>query len=382
MSDRVLEGVRVLDLTRLLPGPYASQLLADHGADVVKIEDPEMGDYARYMDPEVDGTGALFSAFNRGKRSLALDLSREDGQDVLYRLVEECDVLLEGFSPGTMESLGAAPADLLPHNDSLIYCSISGYGQDGSYASRPGHDLTYAGYVGLVDMTRSGPEAPPAIPGVPITDMAGGLQAAYRIVCSLLARELGNDYENVLDISLAESALSFMQVVHTMAMAGQEPRPGETLLTGEYPCYGVYPTQDDHYVTLSALEPKFWEAFCREVDREDLLELHLSDEEAERERLADELTALFRSRTRDEWERTLGDADVMVGSVLEPSEVVENEHFLERGVFDLEEYRVNLIGGDTPTMSWPKMGEHSETILEEAGYSDEDVRMLREDGVI
>lgn len=378
----MLEGVRVLDLTRLLPGPYATQLLADHGADVVKIEDPEVGDYARYMEPEVDGTGALFSAFNRGKRSLTLDLSQSEGQNVLHRLVRECDVLLEGFSPGTMESLGGAPSDLLSVNDSLIYCSISGYGQDGPYADRPGHDLTYAGYVGLVDMTRSGSDALPAIPGVPITDMAGGLQAAYRIVCSLLARELGNDYDHVLDVSLAESALSFMQVVHTAAIAGEDPRPGETLLTGEYPCYGVYPTKDDHYVTLSALEPKFWEAFCREAGREDLMDLHLSEEPSEREYLAGELTSLFRSRTRDEWEESLGDADVMVGSVLEPSEVVEDEHFLERGVFDFDEYRVGLGGGNGDSRSWPEMGEHSEGILREVGYSAEDVRDLKENEII
>jgi crotonobetainyl-CoA:carnitine CoA-transferase CaiB-like acyl-CoA transferase len=378
----MLEGIRVLDLTRLLPGPYATQLLADHGADVVKIEDPEVGDYARYMDPEVDGTGALFSAFNRGKRSLTLDLSKDEGREVLRRLVRESDVLIEGFSPGTMESLGGAPTDLIPLNESLIYCSISGYGQDGPYASRPGHDLNYAGYVGLVDMTRARSDDPPALPGVPITDLAGGLEAAYRIVCSLLARELDNEYENVLDVSLAEAALSFMQVVHTTAMAGEDPRPGETLLTGEYPCYGIYPTEDNHYVTLSALEPKFWEAFCREVDREDLLDLQLSEKTSEREYLADELTSLFRSRTRDEWEESLGDADVMVGSVLKPSEVVENEHFLERGLFDFEEYRVDLGKRTDDARPWPEMGEHNDSILGEAGYSDEDVRTLKKEGVV
>ncbi len=382
MSDRKLDGIRVLDLTRLLPGPYATQLLADHGADVVKIEDPEVGDYARYMEPTVNGTGALFSTFNRGKRSMTLDLSEPRGQEILHRLVQDCDVLIESFRPGTMESLGGAPSDLISRNNSLIYCSISGYGQDGPYADRPGHDLNYAGYVGLVDMTRSGPEAPPAIPGVPITDLAGGLQAAYRIVSSLLARELGNDYENVLDVSLAESALSFMQVVHTVALAGEDPRPAETLLTGEYPCYGIYPTKDDHYVTLSALEPKFWEAFCREVEREDLLDLHLSEENADREYLAEELTSLFRSRTRDEWEDFLGGSEVMVGSVLKPSEVVENEHFLERGIFDLEESRVNLDREEHDRRHWPEMGEHNEDVLSEVGYSNDTVRTLEEEGIL
>lgn len=379
----MLEGVRILDLSRLLPGPYASQLLTDQGADVVKVEEPGLGDYARYMEPEVDGVGAMFSTFNRGKRSVTLDLSTDRGTSLFHELARDADVVLESFSPGTVDSLGVGPGDLLEENGDLIYCSISGYGQDGPYASRPGHDLTYAGYVGLLDMTRSGSEDPPAIPGVPVADLASGLQAAYRIVTVLLARELGNDFENHLDVSMAEAALSFMQVVTSETMAGEEPRPGETILTGKYPCYGIYPTADDRFVSLSALEPQFWSAFCEAVNRPDLEELHLSDEETERKQLSEELTDLFRARTLSEWEETLGDEDVMVGSVLEPKEVAENEHFRARGVLDPVEFRVNLSGDcSTEAQDWPELGEHTEEILKELEVSDADLGELRKADVI
>lgn len=383
MSDGELDGVRVLDLTRLLPGPYASQLMADQGADVIKVEEPDLGDYARYMEPHVDGVGALFSTFNRGKRSITLDLSTDRGRELLHRLAENADVVMEGFSPGTVDSLGVGPGDLREQNGDLIYCSISGYGQDGPYADRPGHDLAYAGYVGLLDMTRSGPGDPPAIPGVPVTDMAAGLQAAYRVVTALLSRELGNDYDAHLDVSMAESALSLMQVVNAEAMAGQNPRPGETPLTGKYPCYGIYPTSDDRYVTLSALEPKFWSAFCDAVGRPELEELHLSEEEGERERLAEGLTELFRSRSLEEWEDELGDEDVMVGSVLKPNEAVENEHFLARGVLDVEECRVNLSGDTSDTAGgWPDLGEHNAEVLGILGVTPSEVQDLAEAGVV
>jgi alpha-methylacyl-CoA racemase len=272
--------------------------------------------------------------------------------------------------------------DLSEVNEELIYCSISGYGQDGPFADRAGHDLNYEGYAGFLDMTRSRLDQAPAIPGVPVADLAAGLQAGYQIVSSLLGRELGNDYDRYLDVSMAESALSLTQVVLAAALAGEDPRPGETLLTGKYPCYGIYPTRDDKYVTLSALEPKFWLNFCEAVDRPELEELHLSEDASQRTKLRDELEALFRTKPRDEWEDQLGDEDVMVGAVLEPSEVVETDHFLERDAIDTEEYRVNLVGNsDTEKRDWPEKGEHTEEVLSGCGYSRDELNTLRNEEV-
>jgi crotonobetainyl-CoA:carnitine CoA-transferase CaiB-like acyl-CoA transferase len=357
--------------------------LADQGADVIKIEEPDVGDYARYMEPYIDGTGSIFSTVNRGKRSISLDLSDEPGQEVLRRLASNADVVVEGFRPGVMESLNVSYDDLSALNEDLIYCSISGYGQDGPFADRAGHDLNYEGYAGFLDMTRSRLDRAPAIPGVPVADLAAGLQAGYQIVGALLGRELGNDYERYLDVSMAESALSLTQVVLAAALAGEDPRPGETLLTGKYPCYGIYPTRDDKYVTLSALEPKFWSNFCEAVERPDLEELHLSEEASQRTKLRGELETLFRTKSRDEWEDKLGDEDVMVGAVLEPSEVVETDHFLERDTINTEEYRVNLVGGsDSEKRDWPEKGEHTEEVLSESGYSSEELNRLRDEGIV
>lgn len=382
MSDDLLDGVRVLDLSRLLPGPYATQILADHGADVIKIEEPQLGDYARYMEPYVDGVGLIFGAVNRGKRAMTLDLTAEAGREVLYALVETADVLVEGFSPGTVGSMEIDYETLSGINDQLVYCSLSGYGQTGPYRDRPGHDLNYEGYTGFLDMTRSDPGDKPSVPGFPVADMAGGLTAVQEIVTALLGRELGNSSGRYLDVSIAEAMLSFSQVVSSEALAGNEPRPGETLLTGKYPCYGIYEAADGKYVTLSALEPKFWSRFCRLVDREDLEDLHLSDDPAERRELREALTTLFKQRNRDDWEESLGDEGVMVGSVLEPREAVDNVHFRDRGDVLPEEGRISLRGAASGKKDWPEKGEHNREILSTLGYDDQTIEEYRANSVI
>lgn len=377
-SESNLGGIRVLDLTRLLPGPYATQVLADHGADVIKIEEPQLGDYARYMEPYVDDVGLIFSAVNRGKRAMTLDLTTDEGRSVLNRLVEDADVLVEGFSPGTTDKLGIGYEALSEVNPDLVYCSISGYGQSGPYRDRAGHDLNYQGYTGFLDMTREDSEDKPSVPGFPIGDMASGLTAAQEIVTALLARELGNARGQYLDVSIAESMLAFSQVISAEALAGSSPRPGETLLTGKYPCYGIYEASDGKYVTLSALEPKFWSQFCSLLDREDLEDLHLSDDPEERRELRQELRDLFQTRTRDEWESELGDEGAMVGSVLEPEEVVENPHFESRDDIRRDEFRISLRAGSKPKQDWPAKGEHNRQILQSLGYDSETIEDFEE----
>ncbi|MFC5969781.1 CaiB/BaiF CoA transferase family protein [Halomarina salina] len=404
-----LTDVRVLDLTRLLPGPYATQLLADLGADVVKVEDTGAGDYARHMPPMVDGVGAVFDGVNRGKRSVAIDLKTDAGREAFYALVEDADAVVESFRPGVVERLGVDYDTLSDHNDDLVYVSVTGYGQTGPLADRAGHDLNYVGRAGLLDMTREDEEAAPAVPGYQIGDLGGGLFAAFSVVSGLLSREFG-DGGSYVDVSMADVVLSFGQAHAaeafqaapsgekdggeagtTSSEAGGEhagPRPGETPLTGAYPWYDVYEAADG-YVTLAALEPQFWEAFCEAVDRQDLVEYHGTEDDAERTALREELGVIFAERTRDEW------ADLGPQTTVEPvqsiAEAVDDDSFRERVV---------VGGGDGDSGARPRLGfpavcdrpdtdesspghgEHTDAVLEAVGYDTGTLTTLREEGVI
>lgn len=382
-----LDGVRVLDLTRLLPGPYATQLLADAGADVIKIEDTDSGDYARHMPPVTDsGVGAVFDGVNRGKRSVALDLKTDGGRDAFYRLLDDSDVVFEGFRPGVAERLGIDYDSVREHKPSIIYCSLSGYGQSGPLAERAGHDLNYVGRAGLLDMTREDESSKPQIPGYPVADMAGGLFAAFAIVGALCSRELGNSDGEYIDVAMADVALSFSQVVAPQALAGENPRPGATPLTGDFPWYDTYETADGSYVTLAALEPKFWQSFCETVEREDLVSEHMNTDPATMQALREELESIFRERTREEWEN-IGDGATVDG-VYTPREAVEAAQFNERGVIRRDVDQAPRIGfpavSDTPETdeSIPAHGEHTDAVLRSIGYDQRMLEQLRKTGAI
>ncbi|SEQ90706.1 CaiB/BaiF CoA transferase family protein [Natrinema salaciae] len=384
-----LDSVRVLDLSRLLPGPYATQLLADAGADVVKVEDTDAGDYARYTPPTTDrDVGALFDSVNRGKRSIALDLKSSAGRTAFYRLVAEADVVFEQFRPGVADRLEIDYETLTAHNDELVYCSLSGYGQTGPDAERAGHDLNYVGVAGLLDMTREDESMAPQIPGYQIGDLGGGLFAAFSIVGGLLSRELGNGGEYI-DVAMTDVVASFSQAVAHEALTGGDPRPGETALTGKYPWYDVYETDDDRYVTLAALEPKFWAAFCEAVGREDLADLHGTDDPAELAAVREELEALFANRSRDAWLEALSD-ETMVGPVCTPAEAVEHPQLEARGLVERPEDAPPRIGfpaagssvPESHDESVPDHGEHTDELLAAAGYDEADRDELRENGAI
>lgn len=385
-----LDGIRVLDLSRLLPGPYATQLLADAGADVVKVEDTDAGDYARVMPPYTDdGTGVIFDAVNRGKRSVALDLKREAGREAFMRLAETADVVFEQFRPGVVDRLGVDYESVVEHNDDVIYCSLSGFGQNGPEADRVGHDLNYVGMAGLLDLTREDDDARPQIPGYPIGDMAGGLFAAFSIVSALLSRELGNTGGERIDVAMTDVVASFSQAVAHDALTGEDPRPGGTPLTGEFPWYDVYETADGEYVTLAALEPKFWTAFCEAVERPDLVDEHMTDDPAARTALREELAEIFVRRTREEWEATLGDVDAMVAPVRRLGELLDSEYAAARSLVDrsTEIPRVGFpaMSSDSPGDRGgptPEHGEHTAAELEAVGYDDAAIARLRETDVI
>ncbi|QCC58546.1 CoA transferase [Natrinema thermotolerans] len=384
-----LDSVRILDLSRLLPGPYATQLLADAGADVIKVEDTDAGDYARYTPPTTErDVGALFDSVNRGKRSVALDLKSGGGREAFYDLVAEADVVFEQFRPGVADRLEIDYETLVEYNEELVYCSLSGYGGTGPYAQRAGHDLNYVGVAGLLDMTREDEEMAPQLPGYQIGDLGGGLFAAFSIVGGLLSRELGNGGEYV-DVAMTDVVASFSQAISHEALTGDNPRPGETALTGRFPWYDVYETADGRYLTLAALEPKFWTAFCEEVGREDLTDLHGTDDPAELEAVREELETLFATRTRDDWLDELSD-ETMTGPVCTPAEALEHPQLEARGLVERPDDappRVGFpaLGSNAPEgrdESVPGHGEHTDELLAAAGYDADERAALRDRGAI
>jgi alpha-methylacyl-CoA racemase len=386
-----LQSITVLDLSRLLPGPYGTQLLAEMGADVIKVEDPNGGDYARYSEPTVQGEyGAMFAAINQGKESITLDLKSDEGREAFLRLAAEADVVFEQFRPGVVDRLGIGYEDVREYNSDIVYCSLSGYGQSGLYSERVGHDLNYAGFAGLVDMTRTDESERPRIPGYPIGDMAGGVFSALSIVSALLSRELGNTDGNYLDVSMTDAVLSFSQSVSSLANAGEDPRPGETDLTGLYPCYDVYETSDGRYLTLAALEAKFWQNLCAAIDKPELVENHQSDDAAVRQAVRDELCEVFQSQSLAEWEDELGEKDVMIGKVNTPREALDDPHLRDRDVVDTDGDDLPRVGYpaearsglDGATEDAPQLGEHTPEVLRRFGFEQAEIDALFESGAV
>ncbi|HYQ81796.1 MAG TPA: CoA transferase, partial [Anaeromyxobacteraceae bacterium] len=297
MGRLPLDGVRVLDLSRLLPGPYATLVLADLGADVVKVEEAPGGDYLRWMPPLAGEQSGFFHALNRNKRSLRLDLKKPAGAAAFRRLVRRFDVVVESFRPGVMDRLGLGYEALRAAQPGLVLCSISGYGQDGPYRNRAGHDLDYCATAGVLAL--NGPPERPLPPGVQVADVAGGSWPAVAGVLAALVRRAATGEGGHVDVSMTDGALAMLVLQLGGAAARGTPlqRAGE-MLNGGAACYGVYRTRDGRFVALGALEPKFFRRFCEAAGRPDLAERQFDD--GGRGPLA-ELTALFAARTRDEW---------------------------------------------------------------------------------
>jgi len=361
-----LAGIHVLDLTRLYPGAYATLLLADFGADVVKVEDRDRGDYLRDLD-----AGGQFEALNRGKRSLAIDLKSPRGSALLRRLCARVDVLVEGFRPGVLDKLGCGPRTLIEENPRLVVCSLTGYGQDGPWAGRAGHDIGYVALAGV--LARNGFGEVPVLPGVQIADFAGGsLQAVIGILAALYERER-TSRGRAIDISMCEGAMQFLIPHLGTLAAGQAPQVrGDDVLSGSRPCYRVYACGDGGAVALGALEPKFWSAFCAAVG-EPGWEPRGFDPS-----LAPEVDALFRTASRDEWVSRLQPVDCCLEPVLEPKELQGHPQHRARGAF--------LPGGNLrsqPALSppasgrAPRLGEHSVEVLREHGLSQEEIAGMR-----
>jgi alpha-methylacyl-CoA racemase len=392
-----LDGLTVLDLTRLLPGGFCSLLLADFGADVIKVEDTAAGDYIRWSPPYYEGAAttarsALFLSLNRGKRSVRINLKEPAGRDVLLRLVKHADVVLESFRPGVMDRLGVGYEVLRAVNPGLVYCAITGYGQDGPNRDRSGHDMNYLGLNGILGLTGDA-DGPPIQAAAQIADLGGGaLMAAVGILVALRERERSGQGQ-LVDCSMFDGSLSWLAMLAAEVFAtGQAPRRGELGLAGRYNCYRPY-TCADGYVTLGALEPKFWQAFCHGVGRPDLVE-HQFDETGSASR--DEVAAIFLTRTREDWAAFAAEHDCCLEPVLDLDEALDSELVAAREMIAEVaqpgvEGPVRLLGtpiklsrtpGDPTRGPGPALGEHTAEVLAAAGYSEDEIAALHAQGAV
>ena len=326
MNGKPLAGIRVLDLSRLLPGPFCSLLLADLGAEVIKIEDLEGGDYIRAWPPFIDGQSAYFLALNAGQKSVALNLKAPAGRELFLKLASTAGVVLESFRPGTVDRLGIGYGAVRETNPRVVYCSISSFGQDGPDRDRAGHDLNFLARSGILGSCgRAG--ALPAIPPVQIADLSSALYAAAGILAYLREADR-TGHGRHLDIGMLDSALAWMVMPVAEYSAGAREELGRMPLTGKYPCYNVYRTKDGRAVCLAALEPKFWSAFCRTIAREDLLPLQFSAK-PEDHALFEEI---FAGRTAGEWAAFLKGTDFCCEVVPTLGEVLEDSQIRHRGL--------------------------------------------------
>lgn len=394
-NDRLpLVGLKVLDLSRLLPGPYATLMLADMGADVLKVEDTQMGDYIRWGNPKVGGENVMFLALNRNKRSIKLNLKTDEGREIFKKLVKEADVVVESFRPGVMSKLGLGYEQLREVNPGIIFCAISGYGQDGPYKDRAGHDINYIGIAGALGQTGT-KEGGPVVPGVQIGDLAGGsMQAVIGILAAVQGRQKTGQGRFV-DVSMTDGVVGWLVMQAAVYFAtGYTGGAGQNTLNGGLPEYSVYETSDGKYLSVGALEPKFFARICELMELQQYNEVGAKGERSAEIRAA--LTARFKEKTQAEWLAILGDEDTCVGPVYDLNEVFDDPQVQARGLVVEAEHpkagKLKQIGlsikldgiteKDIVRHPAPGYGEQTGDILVAMGYSAEDVERLKKEGVI
>ena len=363
-TNSLLAGIRVLDLSRLLPGPFCSLYLAQLGAEVIKIEEPNGGDYTRTLSPE------LFAVVNRGKKSVTLDLRQVEDVRLFHRLVESADVVLESFRPGVMDKLGCGYDTLKALNPKLVYAALTGYGQTGPYRDRPGHDMNYCGYAGVLDQTGCA-GGPPAPSNFQMADLAGGaLTCAVGILAAVIgARASGQG--SMVDVAMLDGTLA-MQVVTlaTLRTLGQAAPRGQDMLSGNLPNYAIYECADGKHLALGSLESKFFVRACTLAGRPDILKIPLGPGKAG-DKVRAELEALFKTRTRDEWDALLASDDTCASGILTPAEALQNEQVLARGMVESAGGKpafampVRFSHALQPLGDSPALGAHNQQVLDE-----------------
>jgi crotonobetainyl-CoA:carnitine CoA-transferase CaiB-like acyl-CoA transferase len=385
----LLKELKMLDLSRLLPGPYCTLLLADLGMEVLKVEDLEQGDYMRAMGPVREKDSANFLALNRNKKSMKLNLKVKEGREIFYKLIETYDIILEGFRPGVMERLGIGYQELKKRNPRVIFCSLSGYGQDGPYRERSGHDVNYIGLGGVLELIGS-QNGPPVIPGVQIADIgAGGMMAAIAILSAAIHREKTGEGQ-YLDISMMDGVISWLSMHAGKYFMDREVfKRGEIQLAGRYACYQVYSTKDGRHMSLGALEPKFWMNFCEAIGRKDLIYKQFIEGE-ERLQVIEEIQDLFKTKTQKEWVDFFKNVDACCEPILNFEEVFQHPQVLHRKmVMEYEhpvEGKVRQVGNPIKSSQFPfeirlpspAWGEHTMEVLKAIGYSEEEIKQFQE----
>jgi alpha-methylacyl-CoA racemase len=383
-----LEGIRVLDLSRLLPGPYCSMMLADLGAEVIKVEEPVVGDPTRKSPPMVSGQSAPFNQVNRNKKSIGIDLKKAEGRDIFLKLASTADCVLEQFRPGVVDRLGINYSSLAEINPRIVYCSLTGFGQDGPHRERSGHDLNYLALSGVLGLTTDA-AGKPVIPGIQVADLAGGMIAGFAMLAALLARERTGRGQYV-DVSMFDVMLSMLPIPAAHQFAGSTvPVGGKYVLSGAYPFYNVYETFDGKFMTLGALEPKFWANFCRKVGRDDLVSRQF-DAGKQRENLFNEIREIFGSKSQSDWVELMHDADCCCEPVLSMSEAFEHAQTRAREMIRQSSSITNQLGfsyklSETPARevsASPALGEHTDELLAAIGLPENERERLKAAGVI
>jgi len=380
---QLLQRVRILDLSRLLPGPYCTRLLADMGAEVIKVEEPIRGDYLRFLTPQEDGVSVAFELLNRGKKSIALNLETKQGQEIMNRLLPTADILLESYRPGTAKRLGCDFESARKANPRIVYCSLTGFGQTGPYKDLPSHDINVLALSGFLSLN---PKDEPVVPAVQIGDLAGGMLAAISVITALFARQQRNEAQYI-DASMLDVLLSWLTIplaIHLDKNAG--------MLAGELPFYRLYPTKDSRFLSVAAIEPQFWAGLCRLIERPDLIPDQFSPE-PRRSQVIEAFQSVIATKTADEWFTIMRENQLPCTPLLNLDEVLKDPHVRERKMI-LEQTRATgqrayvgnpckIAGQDEVVLNpSPRLGQHSSELLREVGYSALEIQSFVETGIV
>ncbi len=400
---QALEGIKVLDFCRNTPGMFCTMILGDLGAEVLMLERPMTGDRVAYErvvnhieNPEDERRHAAYNSLRRNKQSIGLNLKEPEALELFYHLIRNADVVIEGFRPGVMERLGVGYEKVKEINPRIVYCSISGYGQDGPYKHLAGHDINYISLAGALGLIGPSEEEKPSIPLNLMADYAGGgLCAAVTILAALMARERTGRGQ-YLDIAMTDGVLYMLEgVISNMLAWNRAPQRGGSMLNGAAPYYNVYETSDGKYLSVAAIEPWFWENLCRTMGREDLVPQQRA-RGPQRQEILGFLQDTFRTRTRDEWFELLRDQNISVGKVYSIEEALADPQVAHRGMVveveapGLPEGKVSQVGiplrmSETPgqiRFVGSVTGQHTEEVLLGMGYSLEQVEGLRNREVV